>query len=73
MHSYLSELRYLNLGSTNFTGDIPSSIGRLKELRELKLHYCLFNGTVPAEIGNLSNLEYLDLSYNTMFPSWKLP
>ncbi|MFS7905657.1 putative non-specific serine/threonine protein kinase [Helianthus anomalus] len=57
----MTQLRYLNLGSNNFSGTIPNSIGSLAQLRDLNLVYNSFYGTIPPEIGNLTNLERFQL------------
>ena len=60
-HSSLKELR---LSDTNFSGELPSSIGNLKSLNYLDLSFSNFSGAIPPSIGNLSQLTHLSLSYN---------
>ncbi|XP_057441252.1 receptor-like protein 7 [Lotus japonicus] len=57
-------LRYLDLSSTSFSGEIPDSIGHLKSLEILDLHSSKFNGVVPLSLWNLTRLTSLSLSYN---------
>ncbi|KAJ0986393.1 hypothetical protein J5N97_004749 [Dioscorea zingiberensis] len=64
-----SALDVLILSANNFTGDLPSSIGRLSALRLLHLDNNLFNGSFPSELGNLSNLEELWLANNPFSPA----
>ncbi|XP_014522472.1 receptor-like protein 12, partial [Vigna radiata var. radiata] len=62
----LTNLRYLDLSSSYFSGQIPSQISSLSHLKYLNLadNYYL-DGSIPLQLGNLSRLEYLDLSYNS--------
>ncbi|RCV39773.1 hypothetical protein SETIT_8G249600v2 [Setaria italica] len=65
-----SSLENLLLRGTNFSGEIPSSIGNLKSLKELDLAEAGisssdgrgFSGTLPSSIGKLRSLELLALS-----------
>lgn len=61
-----SNLESLNLGSNEFNGYLPSSLGHLKGLRYLILSGNSFTGSIPKTIGNLSSLEELYLSNNQM-------
>ncbi|GLT35533.1 hypothetical protein SLA2020_099780 [Shorea laevis] len=66
-------LQYLNLENTNFSGELPYSIGNLKLLKELNLGSCQFYGSIPASIFNLTHLTFLSLSSNNILgrvPSW---
>ncbi|XP_034677817.1 receptor-like protein 53 [Vitis riparia] len=53
----------LDLSSTNFSGELPSSIGSLKSLESLDLSSTKFSGELPSSIGSLKSLESLDLSH----------
>ncbi|WKA13315.1 hypothetical protein VitviT2T_030627 [Vitis vinifera] len=53
----------LDLSSTNFSGELPSSIGILKSLESLDLSSTKFSGELPSSIGSLKSLESLDLSH----------
>nr|XP_048319540.1 receptor like protein 27-like [Ziziphus jujuba var. spinosa] len=59
-----SALQSLVVGSTNFSGHLPASIGNLKQLSRLDLSYCHFHGKLPTSMSNLTELVYLDLSVN---------
>ncbi|PKU71561.1 receptor like protein 29 [Dendrobium catenatum] len=50
--------------NTGLTGEIPSSVSKLKRLRVLCLSQNAFHGVIPEEIGSLRSLQELDLSYN---------
>ncbi|GLT35521.1 hypothetical protein SLA2020_099670 [Shorea laevis] len=68
-----SSLQYLNLENTNFSGELPYSIGNLRRLEELNLVSCQFYGSIPASIFNLTHLTFLSLSSNNLLgrvPSW---
>ncbi|XP_022632099.1 receptor-like protein 12 [Vigna radiata var. radiata] len=63
----LTNLRYLDLSSCRFSGQIPTQISSLSHLKYFNLaHNYYLNGPIPREIGNLSLLEYLDLSGNSL-------
>ncbi|XP_020677529.1 receptor-like protein 7 isoform X1 [Dendrobium catenatum] len=55
----------LVLYHTNFSGNLPNTIGNLKFLKDLDLSSCQFSGIIPSSIGNLSQLETLNLSNNS--------
>lgn len=61
-----SPLQSLTLDHNFFSGEIPSSLGKLIELQELSLNANQFNGTIPNEISNLSMLKRLDFSSNAI-------
>ena len=52
----------LYLSFTNFSGELPASIGNLKSLQTLDLSNCQFSGSIPSSISNLKSLQILDLS-----------
>ena len=58
-----NSLIYLDLSSTNFSGELPASIGNLKSLQDLDLKECQFSGSIPSSISNLKSLQTLDLFY----------
>ena len=60
----LTNLQYLDLGSSPFWGSIPESIGNLSSLKILNLAGCHLTSTIPAELYRLTNLEKLYLSLN---------
>ncbi|XP_058214307.1 receptor-like protein 33 [Rhododendron vialii] len=57
-------LRNLLLGRTNFSGNLPESIGNLMKLRSITLYECHFSGQIPNSLANLSQLISLDFSFN---------
>ena len=57
-----NSLIVLYLSSTNFSGELPASIGNLKSLQTLHLSNCQFSGSIPSSISNLKSLQTLDLS-----------
>ncbi|OEL24503.1 Receptor-like protein kinase HSL1 [Dichanthelium oligosanthes] len=58
-------LTYLALHYTNFTGEIPAKVSKLKKLRYLALNQNQLTGTIPPELGELTNLETLKLEQNS--------
>ncbi|KAJ9686888.1 hypothetical protein PVL29_015657 [Vitis rotundifolia] len=60
-----SPLKMLYLSGTSFSGELPTSIGRLGSLTELDISLCNFTGLVPSPLGHLPQLSYLDLSHNS--------
>ncbi|WKA06541.1 hypothetical protein VitviT2T_024437 [Vitis vinifera] len=66
-----SPLKLLYLSGTSFSGELPTSIGRLGSLTKLDISSCNFTGLVPSPLGHLSQLSYLDLSNN--FFSGQIP
>ncbi|XP_074283984.1 receptor-like protein EIX2 [Silene latifolia] len=58
----LKHLKYLDLSSNNFSGQLPKFIGSLASLEQLNLSDSGFWGVIPPEIGNLSRLTSLDLN-----------
>ncbi|KAJ9678825.1 hypothetical protein PVL29_020889 [Vitis rotundifolia] len=59
-----SPLKMLYLAGISFSGELPTSIGRLGSLTELDISSCNFTGLVPSSLGHLHQLSYLDLSNN---------
>ncbi|XP_020585908.1 receptor like protein 30-like, partial [Phalaenopsis equestris] len=59
-----SNLETLYLYGTNFSGNLPDTIGNLKFLTDLNLGECQFSGKIPTSMGNLSRLKWLYLSDN---------
>ncbi|XP_014499048.1 LRR receptor-like serine/threonine-protein kinase GSO2 [Vigna radiata var. radiata] len=66
-----TNLRYLNLSFSSFSGTIPFQLKNLSLLRYLDLGTNSLVGPVPFEIGNLRQLQYLDLGGN--FLSGEIP
>ena len=59
-----SPLKMLYLAGTSFSGELPTSIGRLGSLTDLDISSCNFTGLVPSSLGHLTQLSGLDLSFN---------
>ncbi|KAL3536549.1 hypothetical protein ACH5RR_005010 [Cinchona calisaya] len=57
-------LKSLELSYTNFSGNLPDSIGNLKMLSSLNLFGCNFSGPIPSSISDLPELVSIDLSVN---------
>jgi hypothetical protein len=54
----LNHLESLSLiGSTKFTGTLPSTLAYLTNLKRLSLSYVDFSGTIPETIGNMTSLS----------------
>nr|CAB3472089.1 unnamed protein product [Digitaria exilis] len=67
-----SSLENILVGNTNFSGEIPTSIGDLKSLKKLDLGGAGFTGkirssigSIPATIGELVLLRELNMSHNS--------
>ncbi|KAG8377055.1 hypothetical protein BUALT_Bualt09G0128200 [Buddleja alternifolia] len=68
-------LQSISLHSTQFSGNLPESIGSLRMLSKIDLRGCNFSGPIPRSIQNLSQLAFLDLSvnqFNGSVPSFAL-
>ncbi|KAG4122841.1 hypothetical protein ERO13_D11G291866v2 [Gossypium hirsutum] len=63
--NFSTKLKELALGNTNFSGELPASIGNIDSLEFLGLYNCKFSGSVPSTLGNLPNLKYLNLGSNS--------
>ena len=61
----------LALSSTNFSGELPASMGNLKSLQTLNLSNCQFLGSIPASLENLTQITSLILDGNHF--SGKIP
>ncbi|KAL9337000.1 hypothetical protein Peur_071488 [Populus x canadensis] len=66
-----SQLEILLLAGTNFSGQLPGSLGNLKSMKEFDVAGCYFSGVIPSSLGNLTKLNYLHLSHNSF--SGKIP
>jgi Leucine-rich repeat (LRR) protein len=64
--NWSTPLSYLDLSFSDFSGEIPYSIGQLKSLAHLSLMNCSFDGLVPSSLSNLTQLTFLDLSNNNL-------
>ena len=62
----LSNLRFLNLRSSNLTGNIPTTLGNLSQLQNLLLSNNQLTGSIPNELGNCTNLSTLELRSNQL-------
>ncbi|EFJ06059.1 hypothetical protein SELMODRAFT_136102 [Selaginella moellendorffii] len=63
---FLSELKVLNLSSTNLTGSIPEELGSCSKLQLLDLSVNSLTGRVPSSIGRLKELRSLNLQDNQL-------
>ncbi|CDY43674.1 BnaA04g20170D [Brassica napus] len=68
----LHHLRYLDLGSNNFSSSLPSEFGNLSRLEVLSLSANDFFGKVPPTISNLTSLSELYLQNNQLTGSFPL-
>ncbi|VVA26428.1 PREDICTED: receptor [Prunus dulcis] len=58
-------LKKLDVADTNFSGQLPNSLGNLHSLNFLDISLCYFHPNVPSSIGNLTQLSYLSMySFN---------
>ncbi|BFG24053.1 hypothetical protein CerSpe_103270 [Prunus speciosa] len=57
-------LRVFALGGCQFTGQVPTWLGKLKNLQVLDLSFNLITGSLPGWLASLPNLFYIDLSNN---------
>ncbi|KAJ6865417.1 hypothetical protein NC651_035858 [Populus alba x Populus x berolinensis] len=55
-----SQLEILLLARTNFSGQLPGSLGNLKSLKVFSVAKCNFSGVIPSSLGNLTKLNYLE-------------
>ncbi|WVZ14940.1 hypothetical protein V8G54_012506, partial [Vigna mungo] len=67
----ITNLIYLDLFHSCFSGRIPSTLGNLLQLRYLDLGENFLWGKIPIEIGNIKHLQYLDLGL--FYLSGKIP
>ncbi|KAI5315708.1 hypothetical protein L3X38_044884 [Prunus dulcis] len=58
-------LTQFNLNGNNFTGPVPSAIGKLSKLTTLDLGNNFFDQEIPVEI-SMPSLTYLDFSLNSL-------
>ncbi|KAF8025336.1 hypothetical protein BT93_F2240 [Corymbia citriodora subsp. variegata] len=63
--NWTSPLKSLSLSYTNFSGEIPDSIGNLKNLIVLALELCKFTGHVPSSLADLKKLQILYIGDNS--------
>ncbi|XP_010555780.1 PREDICTED: probable inactive receptor kinase At5g53320 [Tarenaya hassleriana] len=61
----LKQLRILNLGSNNISGNFPSDLYALKNLTELHLESNKFSGPLPSDFSAWETLSVLDLTNNS--------
>ncbi|CAH1445955.1 unnamed protein product [Lactuca virosa] len=56
----------IDMSNNHFSGQIPSTIGRLKALYLLNVSHNEFTGSIPPSLGDLYHLESLDMSSNKL-------
>ncbi|KAI8570769.1 hypothetical protein RHMOL_Rhmol01G0062600 [Rhododendron molle] len=56
----------IDLSSNNFSGEIPSAIGKLNSLTLLNFSHNNLTGHIPKSLGDLTSLESLDISSNNL-------
>ncbi|KAM1218672.1 hypothetical protein FF2_045271 [Malus domestica] len=57
-----NSLKTLVVSGTNFSGELPSSIGNLHSLNYFDISYCGFDSHVPSSFGNLTQLSFLKMA-----------
>ncbi|XP_048434179.1 receptor-like protein 7 isoform X2 [Pyrus x bretschneideri] len=57
-----NSLKILVVSETNFSGELPSSIGNLHSLNYFDISYCGFDSHVPSSFGNLTQLSFLEMA-----------
>ncbi|KAG4148627.1 hypothetical protein ERO13_D05G296800v2 [Gossypium hirsutum] len=60
----LVKLKNLHIRENLFTGEVPTSIGKLRNIGRFDLSLNRLSGEIPSCIGNLSRLLYLHLNGN---------
>nr|KYP55777.1 putative LRR receptor-like serine/threonine-protein kinase At1g74360 family [Cajanus cajan] len=62
----MSRLTFLTLTNNQFTGPVPSELGKLTYLVALELAFNNFSGSIPPSLGNLTSLLWLNLANNSL-------
>ncbi|XVF04403.1 hypothetical protein REPUB_Repub05bG0079300 [Reevesia pubescens] len=62
---FSSRLKVLSTWMTNFSGEVPATIGNLHSLEYLGLSHCKFVGLVPPSFGNLTKITHLGFENNS--------
>ncbi|XP_068337007.1 receptor-like protein 7 [Pyrus communis] len=57
-----NSLKILDVSLTNFSGELPSSIGNLHSLNYFEISGCGFDSHVPSSFGNLTQLSFLEMT-----------
>ncbi|KAM1016134.1 hypothetical protein ACFX13_046608 [Malus domestica] len=57
-----NSFKTLDVSWTNFSGELPSSIGNLHSLNYFDISYCGFDSHVPSSFGNLTQLSFLEMA-----------
>ncbi|KAM1429687.1 hypothetical protein ACFX2I_045854 [Malus domestica] len=57
-----NSFKTLDVSQTNFSGELPSSIGNLHSLNYFDISYCGFDSHVPSSFGNLTQLSFLEMA-----------
>ncbi|XP_010536377.1 PREDICTED: probable LRR receptor-like serine/threonine-protein kinase At4g36180 isoform X2 [Tarenaya hassleriana] len=61
------DLRYLDLSSNGFSGEIPANFSENSSLQLINLSYNKFSGEIPVKFGQLQELKYLWLDSNQLY------
>ncbi|KAL7214300.1 hypothetical protein ACSBR1_026669 [Camellia fascicularis] len=64
VNSTISNVRYLDLSSNSFEGELPSLLRNMTSLRVLDLYGNQFNSSIPLYLEKLKSLEHLNLGNN---------
>ncbi|KAM1358858.1 hypothetical protein ACFX15_045072 [Malus domestica] len=57
-----NSFKTLDVSETNFSGELPSSIGNLHSLNYFDISDCGFDSHVPSSFGNLTQLNFLEMA-----------
>ncbi|KAM1429690.1 hypothetical protein ACFX2I_045857 [Malus domestica] len=57
-----NSFKTLDVSQTNFSGELPSSIGNLHSLNYFDISNCGFDSHVPSSFGNLTQLSFLEMA-----------
>ncbi|KAK4284029.1 hypothetical protein QN277_000916 [Acacia crassicarpa] len=64
--SSFTKIRVLDISYNEFSGTIPSQLGKLSSILSLRMYDNFLSGFIPPEIGELTNLNELELGVNNL-------